>query len=250
MPSAHYIFMLAISRVYQQYDNFDDNAFAWFAKYQSSRPGDPLFDKGMARTKSAIGTFEEDIKAGLLPQVSWVIAPTHRSEHATHHPSAGEDFTARLLEVLQKHPETYAKTAFILDYDEGGQFFDHAWAPTPPMSSKYGLSTAAVEGEVNSNVMTDEDAPIGMGFRVPLLIVSPWTRGNIVVSEVFDHTSVIQLIEERFNVQCPVISPWRRAVAGNLLSAFDFDHPDYSWPDLPGMNNTDFIFFIFFLNLF
>lgn len=218
-------------------DNFDDNAFAWFANYQASRPGDALYDKGMARSKSAIETFEEDIKAGTLPSVSWVIAPTHRSEHATHHPSAGEDFTARLLQVLEKYPDTYASTAFILDYDEGGQFYDHAWAPTPPMSAEFGQSTASVEGEVNSNVMTSEDAPIGMGFRVPLLIVSPWTRGNIVVSEVFDHTSVIQLVEERFGVTCPVMSPWRRAVAGNLLSAFDFENPNYSWPEFPDTSN-------------
>jgi phospholipase C len=164
--------------------------------------------------------------------VSWIIAPTKFSEHATHHPSAGEAFTDKLLQVLQKHPETYATTAFILDYDEGGQFYDHAWAPTPPMPG-FGVSTAGVEGEVNPDVMTDFDAPVGMGFRVPMLIVSPWTRGNIVVSEVFDHTSVIQLVEERFGVTCPVLSDWRRTAAGNLLSAFDFEKPDYSWPELP-----------------
>lgn len=91
-----------------------------------------------------------------------------------------------------------------------------------------------VWGEVNTDVKTTEPAPIGMGFRVPLLVVSPWSRGNIVVSETFDHTSTIQLLEERFGFTCPNISPWRRAVAGNLLAAFDFDSaPDYSWPDLP-----------------
>ncbi len=132
----------------------------------------------------------------------------------------------------------YAKTAFILNYDEGGQFWDHAWAPTPPMPG-YGISTVTVEGEVNYEVETTVEAPIGMGFRVPLLIVSPWTRGNIVVSQVFDHTSVIQFIEERFNVSTPVISPWRRTVAGNLLSAFDFEHPDLSWPLLP--DTSDYV---------
>ena len=139
---------------------------------------------------------------------------------------------------MEGHPEVYAKTAFILNYDEGGQFWDHAWAPTPPMPG-YGISTVTVEGEVNSEVETTVEAPIGMGFRVPLLIASPWTRGNIVVSQVFDHTSVIQFIEERFNVSLPVISPWRRTVAGNLLSAFDFDHPDYSWPVFP--DTSDYV---------
>ena len=77
-------------------------------------------------------------------------------------------------------------------------------------------------------------APLGLGFRVPFVIVSPWTRGNIVVSEVFDHTSIIQFIEKKFNIHNPNLSPWRRAMVGDLLSAFDFENPpDYSWPDLP-----------------
>lgn len=92
------------------------------------------------------------------------------------------------------------------------------------------MSTVTVEGEVNTNVLTTVPAPIGMGFRVPLLIVSPWTRGNIVVSEAFDHSSIVQFLEVRFNVSCPNISPWRRAMAGNLLSAFDFENPNYDWP--------------------
>jgi len=92
------------------------------------------------------------------------------------------------------------------------------------------VSTVSVEGEVNTNVLTTVPAPIGMGFRVPLLIVSPWTRGNIVVSEAFDHSSIVQFLEVRFNVSCPNISPWRRAMTGNLLSAFDFENPNYDWP--------------------
>jgi phospholipase C len=224
-------------RVYQGIDNFDDNAFAWFANFQEARPGDALFDKGMARQPNPIEAFEADLASGSLPQVSWIIAPTDMSEHAAHHPAAGEAFTSRLLDKLKAHPEVYAKTAFILNYDEGGQFFDHAWTPTPPMNETDGVSTAGVEGEVNFDVHTEVPAPMGLGFRVPLVVISPWTRGNIVVSEVFDHTSVIQFLEERFGFECPTISPWRRAITGNLLSAFDFEHPDYSWPDLPSTEN-------------
>ena len=75
-----------------------------------------------------------------------------------------------------------------------------------------------------------------MGFRVPLWIVSPWSRaqGGAVYSEVVDHTSVCRLIEKRFNVSTPNISPWRRTVAGDLTAAFDFTSPpDFTWPDLP-----------------
>jgi phospholipase C len=76
--------------------------------------------------------------------------------------------------------------------------------------------------------------PVGLGFRVPLIIVSPWTRGHLVYSEVCDHTSIIKFIEKRFNVRSPNVSPWRRAIVGDLTAAFDWLAPDYSWPDLPG----------------
>jgi phospholipase C len=150
---------------------------------------------------SVFKAFEADLAADSLPQVSWIIAPTEKSEHATNHPAAGEDWTAQLLKILAKYPEVYKSTVFILNYDEGGQFFDHVWTPTPPLSETEGISTVSVEGEVNMDVLTEAPAPIGLGFRVPLVIVSPWTRGDIVVSEVFDHTSVIKLIEERFQVK-------------------------------------------------
>lgn len=90
------------------------------------------------------------------------------------------------------------------------------------------MSTVTTAGEV-----TTSNLPIGLGFRVPMLLVSPWSRGNIVLSEVYDHTSTIKLIEERFNVSNPNISPWRRAVTGSLLTGLDFASPDYTWPQLP-----------------
>jgi len=66
-----------------------------------------------------------------------------------------------------------------------------------------------------------------------MIIISPWTRGGYVYSEVSDHTSIIKLLEEKFDIKCPNISPWRRAIVSNLLAAFDFENPDYSWPELP-----------------
>lgn len=218
-------------RVYQEADNFDDNGFAWFNTFQQAKPGQPLWDKGQKRVASIVDEFAADIKAGTLPQVSYLVAPTALSEHATNHPADGEDLTARLLKVLQASPATYAKTAFILNYDEGGQFFDHHWTPTPPTNVSGiwdGLSTVDPNGE-----LIPYGLPIGMGFRVPLMVISPWSRGNYVVSQVFDHTSTIQFIEKRFGVHVPNMSPWRRAVAGDLTSAFDFNSFDASWPVLP-----------------
>ena len=228
-------------KVYQEADNFDDNGFAWSDTFMKAKEGEPLFDKGMVRQKDAIQALEDDVKNATLPQVSWVVAPADKSEHASYHPCAGEDWTARLLIALQSNPDVYKKTAFILNYDEGGQFYDHAWTPTPPMSEDLGIATMSTEGEINHDAnYQDYDAPIGMGFRVPLLVISPWSRGHLVVSEVFDHVSAIKFIEKRFGIFNPNLSAWRRAMVGDLTSAFDFDsEPDYSWPDLP--DTSDYV---------
>jgi len=217
-------------KVYQEADNFDDNAFQWFTSFKDAKPGSALYDKGMARVDDLIAAFDADMRAGTLPQVSWIVGPANVSEHANWWPSAGEDFTARILKVLADpaNAATYAKTAFILNYDEGGQFNDHATTPLPVLKAGAGLSTVTTEGEV-----TALGLPVGIGYRVPLLVISPWSRGRAVVSQTFDHTSVIQLIERRFGVHCPNISPWRRAVTGDLTAAFNFSSFDASWPALP-----------------
>jgi len=120
---------------------------------------------------------------------------------------------------------------FFLNYDEQGGFFDHVPPPTPPTSETTGKSTVTTVGEISKG------KPIGLGFRVPMIIISPWTKGGYVSSQVFDHTSVIKFVEKRFKVNCPNISPWRRAVCGDLTSVFDFDHPDSTWPTLPDTSN-------------
>jgi len=109
-------------KTYQQEDNFDDNGNAWFANFQKAKPGDPLYDKGMFRGVDFVSDFAKDVLADNLPQVSWLVGPANLSEHATYHPSAGEDLTARLLKALAANPAVYAKTAFLFNYDEGGQF--------------------------------------------------------------------------------------------------------------------------------
>lgn len=103
-------------------DNFDDNGFAWFNNFQQAKPGTPLYDKGMYRhpTNQLVSAFEADVSSGKLPQVSWLIAPANQSEHASNHPAAGEDLTARLLKVLQNNPEVYdlrlLSFLFLLSY--------------------------------------------------------------------------------------------------------------------------------------
>jgi len=220
-------------KVYQELDNFDDNGFAWFVNFQKAKPGDPLYEKGIKIVPSIVDAFGYDLGNGTLPQVSWIIAPTDLSEHPDNRPAFGEDLTARLVAKFGLFPEMYAKTLFILNYDEQGGFFDHIPPPTPPINSANGKSTVTTKGEIY------QDKPIGLGFRVPLILISPWTTGGYVCSEVFDHTSVIKFIEKRFGITCPNISPWRRTVCGDLTSAFNFDAPNYQWPTLP--DTSDYV---------
>lgn len=208
-------------KVYQQTDNYDDNALAWFAQYKNAKPGNPLYDRGMVKATDLVAEFQADVQANALPQVSWIVAPDFDSEHPSWSPASGEALTAQLLQALHANPAVANSTVFIINYDENDGFFDHVPAPVPPSGTP------------------DEFAdlqPIGLGVRVPLLIVSPWTRGGYADSQVFDHTSVIQFIEKWTGVREPNISAWRRQVCGDLSSAFDFAHPDYSVPTLPAVS--------------
>jgi phospholipase C len=72
-----------------------------------------------------------------------------------------------------------------------------------------------------------------LGFRVPTLIVSPFSRGGFVSSDFFDHTSVLRFLETRFGAEVPNLSAWRRAAVGDLTSALNLKKPDQSIPNLP-----------------
>ncbi len=203
-------------RVYQQQDNFDDNALAWFRAYQQAKPGSPLYENGMRRRDAS--AFARDVAAGALPRVSWLIAPTRQSEHPGYAPGPGADFCNGVLQALFAHPKVWAKTAVFLNYDEPGGYFDHVLPPLPPA----GTPDEFVGGK-----------QIGLGFRVPMVVCSPWTRGGDVCSHTFDHTSLIRFLEARFGVHEPQISAWRRRTCGDLTSCFDFRHEDTSIPALP-----------------
>jgi phospholipase C len=77
------------------------------------------------------------------------------------------------------------------------------------------------------------NGPIGLGCRVPMLLISPFSRGGFVSSDLFDHTSMLRFLETRFGAEVPNLSAWRRATVGDMTSAFNFTKPDYSIPNLP-----------------
>jgi len=206
-------------KVYQQGpDYYNLNALRWFSQYEDALQGNPLYDRGMVLVGNLISAFQSDVRNGTLPRVSWIIPPWSESEHPSFSPADGEILTKQLLDALASNPAVYNSTVFILTYDEGGGFFDHVPPPVPPPSTP----DEFVQG-----------LPIGLGARVPTILISPWTRGGYVCSQVFDHTSAIRFLESWTGVYEPNISAWRRQVCGDLTSAFDFANPDTNYPSLP-----------------
>ncbi|MFD7993866.1 phosphocholine-specific phospholipase C [Streptomyces mexicanus] len=222
--------------------NYGDNSLLYFDQYRDARPGDPLYDKARTGTDARTGEgyfdrLRTDVKAGRLPQISWIVAPEAFSEHPNWPANYGAWYIAQVLDALTSVPEVWAKTALFITYDENDGFFDHVVPPFPPASAAQGRSTVDAAPDVFEGSSTNVAGPYGLGQRVPMLVVSPWSKGGYVCSETFDHTSVIRFMERRFGVHEPNISPWRRAVCGDLTAAFDFSRPDtrpVSLPDTAG----------------
>ena len=219
-------------KVYQEYDNYGDNGLAYFKAFRGAAadpeltarargwaPGSTPENAKTSRGEHLVSAFARDVAEGTLPQVSWIVAPYIMCEHPAASPGYGESLTARLIEALADYPEVWARTVFILNYDENDGFFDHVPPPLPATGPAPGASTVDLAGESYAG------EPVGLGPRVPMLAVSPWSRGGWVNSEVFDHTSVVRFLEARFGVHEPNITPWRRSVCGDLTSVFDFRGP-------------------------
>jgi phospholipase C len=203
-------------KVYQQRDNYHCNVLEGFAAFREAGPDSRLYRRGLARGPE--GEFERDAAAGRLPAVSWIIPTSYQSEHPAFMPADGAAFVASKIDALAANPEVWAKSAFILCYDENDGLFDHVPPPVPPP----GTPREFVRG-----------LPIGAGFRVPCIVVSPWTVGGWVCSEPFDHTSVLRFLEKLTGVREPNISEWRRAAFGDLTSAFRFSAAPHDPPELP-----------------
>jgi phospholipase C len=240
-------------KVYQEWDNYGDNYLAYFRNFRVNADGtrlstsSPLYQRGRqlapgsteansAGTKGdwLVASFADDVRNDRLPQVSWICAPNDYTEHAPNSPNAGENLTARLLAALVANPAVWSKTVFLLTYDENDGFFDHVPPHQAPITGALGKATLASLGAYE----TYQSEPVGLGPRVPMLVISPWTKGGRVCSQLFDHTSKLRFLEEwlvakgkaRAGVACEQISPWRRAICGDLTSAFNFTDPDAAWP--------------------
>jgi phospholipase C len=236
--------------------NFTDNSVLYFNQYATSSPTSALFQHGctgtniinqipstgaadsqwLAWAEHLFDQFRSDVQLSTLPQVSWVVAPAGYTEHSDWPINYGAWYISHIFDILVSNPEVFSKTVLLINYDEADGSFDHVVPPSPPQSPANGDSTVSIVNEIVTAAGQKpgfEPGPIGFAQRVPLLAISPWSKGGYVNSQVFDHTSVVQFLEKRFGLHEPNISPWRRAVAGDLTSLFDFSKQNQGQVDLP-----------------
>ena len=178
--------------------------------------------------------FAHDVAADSLPQVSWLTPPNGHDEHPPAPPVLGMTYSHQVLSILTSNPKVWAKTVLFIMHDENDGFFDHVAPPTPPPGTPGEYLAASTPASQTGGIF----GPVGLGFRVPLLVVSPFSRGGDVCSDVFDHTSQLRFLETRFGVRAPNISAWRRSVTGDLTSTLHIGSPDVSIPSLPVTQGT------------
>lgn len=224
-----------------------------FESFRNAKPGSPLYEKGMSHW--SLEQLAEDVKNDTLPAVSWILPPKEWSEHpGASTPLQGAEFTAGILNALTANPDVWGSTVFFQTFDENDGLFDHLPPSAPPSyaadGTLMGKSTVDLKGFYfndpqrkfldPSDTISGTVRPWGLSARVPMYVVSPWSKGGWVSSQVFDHTSVGQFLEKRFGVTVPAISPWHRAVCGDLTSAFDFSHvEDPAFPGLPDASGSE-----------
>lgn len=225
-------------------DNFGDNPLAGFESFRRAAREAPGHDPELRARGVSTRTIDDlraDVLDGRLPQVSFIVAGAADSEHPDpSSPAQGAAYTARVLDALTADPRVWSRTALLINFDENDGFFDHVPPPALPSADPSALggwageSAVSTEGEYHLHASPGNERfdlpelrgrPYGLGPRVPLYVVSPWSRGGWVDSQVYDHTSVLRLIERRFGVAAD-ISPWRRAICGDLTAAFDFTRGD------------------------
>jgi len=220
--------------------NYGDNALLYFKSYQDATPGTPLYDKAREGTEVGVagnpnGFFTQlatDVQNDQLPQISWIVAPEAFTEHPNWPANYGAWYVAKVLDALTVNPDVWSKTVLFLTFDENDGFFDHVVPPYPNVGRLSGDSTVRLDDELYHRNL-GVTGPYGLGVRVPMTVISPFSTGGWVCSETFDHTSIIRFMEKRFGVREPNITAWRRTVCGDLTSALDFSKSPKPVPTLP-----------------
>ena len=222
------------NKLSQRERNLIDKAFATNIEapfnYLELAPFHYKNDQGVAETlnipkNDIFYQFRSDVDSGKLPAVSWLVAPQRFSDH-TSSPLYGTWYVSEAIDILTKNPEVWKKTVFILTYDENDGYFDHIPPYVVPKPGDSGSGKVSANIDVAADYEPKKDSPIGLGYRVPMLVASPWSKGGYVNSQVFDHTSTIMFLEHLFShktgkrIRSKQISSWRREICGDLTSVF------------------------------
>jgi phospholipase C len=208
-----------------------DNVLSYFKNFQN--PSSPLYQNAFLPQFPT--DFVSDALSGNLPQVSWLVASVIDSDHPPSPSLFGELTLSAVINALTANPAKWAKTVLFVTYDENGGFFDHVPPVTAPPGTIGEYLTAPAVPDPTAVGSPAISGPIGLGFRVPMLLISPFSRGGLVSSDLFDHTSVLRFLEARFGAEVPNLSAWRRATVGDMTSAFNFAKSDPSVPNLPSL---------------
>ena len=204
-----------------------DNVLPYFKNFQD--PSTTLYQNAFGPQFPT--DFVADALSDNLPQVSWIVGSVITSDHPPAPTLFGENTLSAIITALTANPVVWAKTVLFVTYDENGGFFDHV----PPVTAPPGTAGEYITAPPvpDPSVEGSFAGPIGLGFRVPMMIISPFSRGGFISSDLFDHTSVLRFLETRFGAEVPNLSAWRRATVGDMTNAFNFTRPDNSTPSLP-----------------
>ena len=207
-----------------------DHVLPYFTAFRN--PTSPLYNKAFEQTFP--NQFVADVNSGTLPSVSWIIPPLGFDEHPSASSMNGMYFTSLVLDALTANRKVWSKTAFFLMYDENDGWFDHVKPPTAPpgTAGEYLTTTTFPLGEPNPDTLNFA-GPLGLGVRVPMIVISPFSRGGHIATELFDHTSQLKLVSKRFGVELPNVSHWRRRKVGDLTSTLFHGKKRTEFPRLP-----------------
>ena len=202
------------------FDLLDENQITWMV-YYNDFPFASLLDIQNGPQFARFPKFLADAAAGTLPQVTFVdpavgLTGVETDEHPPANIQQGERFAAQVVQAVMQSPN-WPTTALFLAYDEHGGFYDHVAPPAACAPD----DIAPMEDPKDP----DSDYP-GLfnryGFRVPVVVVSPFAKPGFVSHAVYDHTSILRFIETRFHL--PALTD-RDANASPMLDMFDFSHP-------------------------
>ena len=204
------------------FDQLDKYGITW-KDYYTTLPSvelfPPLYFKNNGTKVVPIAGFFTDAAAGTLPNYC-LVEPDYetQSEENPQNIAAGEAFAASVINAVMGGPG-WDKTVLLWTYDEHGGYYDHV--PPPAAIAPDSIPPAVPAGQ------SVYDGFGRYGFRVPFALVSPWARPNYVSHRVFDHTSILKLVESKWNL--PALT-YRDANANAMLDMLELRFPFYSLP--------------------